>query len=73
MFISISKNVKLCIYVLSELYILNSLVEAGNLICSNTYFTNHLPHLFVWNPKIFVTEEPMQNFVTLAAFFLVEK
>ena len=26
-----------------------------------------------WNPNIFVSEEPMQNFVTLAAFFLLEK
>ena len=26
-----------------------------------------------WNPNIFVSEEPMQNFVTPAVFFLVEK
>ena len=29
--------------------------------------------VFDWNLPIFVNQEPMQNFETLAAFFLVEK
>ena len=31
------------------------------------------PIFFGWNPNIFVTFKPMQNFRTLPAFFLVEK
>ena len=31
------------------------------------------PSGIYWNLSIFVNEEPMQHFVTLAGFFLVEK
>ena len=30
------------------------------------------PSGIYWNPNIFVSEEPMQYFVTLASFFLIE-
>ena len=32
-----------------------------------------LKFVFYWNTPIFVTWEPMQKFITLAAFFVVEK